>query len=149
MINADWFEWLCFLLSQNSDSEIIHLSHCLETYFHFESKHSRFPNMLWCFTYYVLNSMDFKKQCELVKKWTEENGDYKVDSLDERERKVNLRCNSNNLDFLFTITVPGYDLENWVRWQITLHRHFYGQILFYCYNIPLINFVEYVFWTVK
>ncbi|XP_078337762.1 uncharacterized protein LOC111136146 [Crassostrea virginica] len=61
--------------------------------------------------------MDFKKQCELVKKWTEENGDYKVDSLDERERKVNLRCNSNNLDFLFTITVPGFDLENWMVWS--------------------------------
>lgn len=57
--------------------------------------------------------MNYEEQCELMKKWADGERDFCVESLEEKERKLNLKI--SNTDVLVSITVPGDDSESWVN----------------------------------
>lgn len=59
--------------------------------------------------------MNYEEQCELMTKWADGERDFCVESLDEKERKLNLRI--SNTDILLSITVPADDNESWLVWS--------------------------------
>lgn len=59
--------------------------------------------------------MNYEEQCELMKKWADRESDFYVESLEEKERKLNLRI--SNTDILLSITVPADDSETWLVWS--------------------------------
>lgn len=64
--------------------------------------------------------MNYEEQCELMTKWADGERDFCVESLDEKERKLNLRI--SNTDILLSITVPADDNESWVNMGLS-ERH--------------------------
>lgn len=59
--------------------------------------------------------MNFQELCDSAKKWADDESDFSFNSQDEEERKLNFSI--ADTDFVFTVTVPSDDSDDWMVWS--------------------------------